>query len=67
MSDCVATIHKVFVENLQFIRCRRCKERFEQPHYRQYYCQNVDCKRVRRTEQQIAYRRKKAGIMEVSE
>jgi hypothetical protein len=64
MSNCEVGIIKPYAENLLFtsIKCRYCKARFEQLNYRQYYCNNEECKRLRRRIQQRAYRQHRKGL-----
>jgi hypothetical protein len=61
----VITINKDCVSFLR-IKCKACKQHFEQLYHRQQHCQTVECQRARHTIYQRNLRRKKAGILEVS-
>ncbi len=60
MSNCEADIIKSYADSqLLLLRCPKCKERFSPLNYRQRYCQNYLCRKVRRLAQETAYDRRR--------
>jgi hypothetical protein len=59
MNTVVPTLNKDYADSLQFPKCPICGRHYEQLSYRQRYCQDILCIRIRRNLLQVAYRQKK--------